>query len=129
MRERPDPLDLVVAVRNLLKAKILPAVDPSLRMDVLMALNALSIAERQIAAGPAPLDAERAALAGLIGATEPVTDPGQANRALSARLRQGDGDPGRPDRAALLAHLQAVGRARLAESNPRVLAGPAKAGG
>lgn len=125
MRERPDPRDLVVAVRNVLKAKILPAVDPSLKMDVLMALNALSIAERQIVAGDAPLDAERAALGDLLGA--PVTDLAAGSRALSARLRRGDGDPGQPDRAALFAHLRATGRARLAESNPRLLA-PAGAG-
>lgn len=121
MRERPDPLDLVVAVRNVLKAKILPAVDPSLKMDVLMAMNALAIAERQITAGDAPLAEEQASLAALLGT--PVTDPVAANRALSARLRAGDGDPGKPGRAALLAHLEAVARARLAESNPRVLGG------
>ena len=119
MRERPDPLDLVVAVRNVLKAKILPAVDASLKMEVLMAMNALAIAERQISAGAAPLEAERASLETVLGA--PADDPVAANRAPSPRLRQGDGEPGKAERAGRLAHLEAVARARLAESNPRAL--------
>lgn len=119
MRERPDSRELLTAARKVLRERILSQLDPALRYDLLMVINALSIAERGLALGEAPLAAERARLASLFG--REASDLIEANRRLAALIRAGDADPGRPARATVLDHLRAVGRARLAESNPRVL--------
>ena len=63
MRERPDGRELLAAARRVLREKLLPQVDPALRHDLLMVVNAISIAERGLALGTAPLDAERRRLA------------------------------------------------------------------
>ena len=120
MRERPDGRELLAAARRVLREKLLPRIDPSLRHDLLMAVNAISIAERGLALGTAPLDAERRRLVALLG--DDAGDLVAASRRLAARIRAGEADPGRPTRAAVLEHLRATGRDRLAESNPRVLA-------
>lgn len=120
MRERPDGRELLAAARRVLREKILPQIDPSLRHDLLMVVNAISIAERGLALGTAPLDEERRRLTAILG--DDVGDLVAANRRLAALVRAGEADPGRPARAAVLEHLRAVGRDRLAESNPRVLA-------
>lgn len=120
MRERPDGRELLAAARRVLREKILPQIDPSLRHDLLMAVNAISIAERGLALGTSPLDEERRRLAAILG--DDTGDLVAANRRLAALIRAGEADPGRPARAAVLDHLRAVGRDRLAESNPRVLA-------
>ncbi|NLH79976.1 MAG: hypothetical protein GX458_03910 [Phyllobacteriaceae bacterium] len=120
MRERPDGRELLAAARRVLREKLLPQIDPSLRHDLLMVVNAISIAERGLALGTAPLDEERRRLAAILG--EDGGDLVAANRRLAALVRAGEADPGRPARAAVLEHLRAVGRDRLAESNPRVLA-------
>lgn len=122
MRERPDGRDLLITARKVLRERILPKLDPALRHEMLMVLNALSIAERQMAAGEAPIAAETVELSALLGA--PVDDLVAANRRLVEWIRAGAADPGAEARAAILAHLRVVGRARLAESNPKVL-GPA----
>jgi len=119
MRERPDGRELLAAARRVLREKLLPQLDPSLRHDLLMVINAVSIAERGLALGPAPLDEERRRLAALLG--EETGDLVAASRRLAESIRAGDVDPGRPARAAVLAHLRATGRDRLAESNPRRL--------
>jgi len=119
MRERPDGRELLAAARRVLREKLLPAVDPSLRHDLLMAVNAISIAERGLALGTAPLFEERRRLTEILG--DDAGDLVEANRRLAAMVRAGEADPGRPARAAVLDHLRAVGRDRLAESNPRVL--------
>ncbi|MEP0337231.1 MAG: DUF6285 domain-containing protein [Alphaproteobacteria bacterium] len=77
-----------------------------------MIRNARAIAERQAAAGDAPERAETAALKALLGADGGLQD---LNRALAQAIRDGDAPKGTH------AHLIAVARAELAESNPRHL--------
>lgn len=119
MRERPDGRELLATARRVLREKLLPQVDASLRHDLLMVVAAISIAERGLALGTAPLDEERRRLTAILG--DDTGDLVAANRRLAALIRAGEADPGRPARAAVLDHLRAVGRDRLAESNPRVL--------
>jgi hypothetical protein len=120
MREQPLGDALLACARGLLRDEVLPALPVERRHALLMAMNAMQIAERQLKNGQAPLDEEQAALAALLG--QDACDLPAANRVLAQRIRAGQADPGQPQRAALLAHLRAVGRARLAESNPKVLA-------
>ncbi|HBC08597.1 MAG TPA: hypothetical protein DC046_13615 [Rhodospirillaceae bacterium] len=78
-----------------------------------MIRNARAIAERQAAAGEAPERAETASLKALLGTDGGLQD---LNRALAQAIRNGDAPKGTH------AHLIAVARAELAESNPRYLA-------
>ena len=77
-----------------------------------MIRNARAIAARQDAAGTAPEAAERASLQALLGAEG---DLAALNRLLAAAIRAGKAPPGTH------AHLLAVARAELVESNPKML--------
>ena len=78
-----------------------------------MIRNARAIAERQAAAGDVPERAETASLRALLGRDDSLED---LNRALARAIRQGNAPDGTH------AHLTAVMRGELAESNPRYLA-------
>ena len=78
-----------------------------------MVRNARAIAERQAAVGDAPEQAEATALKELLNMDG---DLATLNRALVRAIRAGRAPEG------TLAHLRAVVRAELAESNPRYLA-------
>jgi hypothetical protein len=78
-----------------------------------MIRNARAIAARQAAAGDAPERAETAALKALLSADVSLQD---LNRALTRAIRTGNAPKGTH------AHLTAVMRAELGESNPRYLA-------
>lgn len=124
MRDRPRGDELLAAARRLLREQVLPALPAQHRHALLMSLNAMSIAERQLQYGEQPERDELKALLQVLGESGLQADV--ANRRLALRLRAGAGDPGQPQRAALLAHLRAAGRQRLLESNPKAL--PADAG-
>lgn len=119
MRDRPRGDELLAAARKLLREQVLPALPAQHRHALLMSLNAMSIAERQLQHGEQPEREELAALQQLLGET--ALSAAAANRNLAQKLRAGAGDPGQPQRAALLAHLRVVGRQRLLESNPKAL--------
>ncbi|AYH42694.1 DUF6285 domain-containing protein [Azoarcus sp. DN11] len=119
MREQPKGDALLACARQLLRDEVLPALPAERKYALLMAMNAMSIAERQLRNGDAPEAQELAELRALLD--DPKAGPGEGNRRLARRLRAGAGDPGTPQRAALFAHLRAAGRRRLAESNPKVL--------
>ncbi len=119
MREQPKGDALLACARQVLKETVLPALSGDARHAVLMTMNAMSIAERQLRLGDAPDVAERAELRNLL-------DDGQVGlpdgaRALSRLIRAGEADPGREFRAPVFAHLRAAGLRRLAESNPKAL--------
>lgn len=118
MRDRPKGYELLASARKLLREKVLPALPAEHKHGLLMVMKAMSIAERQLQYGEVPERDELQALAALLG--EPCADLGVANRRLSLRLREGSGDPGQTQHTALFAHLRAVGRQRLLESNPKV---------
>jgi hypothetical protein len=119
MRDRPTGEYLLACARKVPREKVLPSLPADHKHDLLMALNAMSIAERQLHFGEDPGRRELAALSDLLD--EPFDDLGAANRSLAIALRNGEGDPGQPRRAALLAQLRATGRQRLRESNPKAL--------
>lgn len=78
-----------------------------------MIRNARAIAARQAAAGDGPAQAEAASLKALLGTDGNLAD---LNRALARAIREGTAPKGTH------AHLTAVMRADLSESNPRYLA-------
>ena len=97
MRDRPTATELVEATREFLEHEILPTVDdPRLRFRTLVAMNALAIAGRDLAAGDAG-------------------PPEDELRELARRIRSGDV----PDGA--LALLKRHVEAKLAVASPRYL--------
>lgn len=121
MREQPTGESLLQCARDVLKNNVLPMLQGDAKRDVLMVMNAMSIAQRELQQGTAPDEREQQALAQLLG--EPVFDVAQANRELAARIRAGFADPESTERAAVLNHLREVGKSRLLASNPKVLKG------
>ena len=93
---RPTPDELAEAVEEFLSGEILPALDDHrLRFRMLVALNALGILRRELAALPA-------------------TDDNEA-RELAAQIRAGDVAPG------TLTRVKAIVAARLNVDSPRYL--------
>ena len=126
MNDRPDARNLLETARSVFLAEILPALPAGSRYTALMIANAMAIAQREIAAGEAPLTAECGRLSALLG--ESAGTPGGAalhamlagyNRRLIDEIRAGrfDGD----ERAALLEHLRRTTEEKLAVSNPKLL--------
>jgi hypothetical protein len=107
--------------RKVLREKVLPSIPAEHKHAVLMVLNTMSIAERQLHYGQEPERRELAALSDLLGEPFDKLDP--ANRSLAIALRNGEGDPGQLRRAAMLAQLRVTGRQRVLESNPKALPG------
>ena len=93
---RPTPDELAEAIEEFLSGEILPALDDHrLRFRLLVALNALGILRRELAALPEQSDAEA--------------------RELAAKIRAGDVAPG------TLARPRAPSPARLRVDSPRYL--------
>lgn len=81
--DRPTPSELIDAVREFLQTEAMPVLDGRLAFLARVAANALGIASRELALGPAHAEAHRARLAAL----------GFANDAELARaIRNGDLD-------------------------------------
>ena len=120
MRARPEGPELLDTACEVLREQVLPALPADKRHALLMVLNAVETAARQMSAGEAPARAELASLATLTGNAQ--TDLVQANRQLIERIRNGQADPGTAGHDAVLAHLRQVTRQRLVESSPKTLA-------
>jgi hypothetical protein len=126
MNDRPDARDLLETARNTFMAEVLPALPEALRYTALMIANAMAIAQREIAAGDAPLRAEYQRLAEILSGIAAAPD-GDAlrgavagyNRRLANEIRAGrfDGE----ERAAMLKHLRRTTEEKLAVSNPKAL--------
>jgi multidrug resistance efflux pump len=96
MSERPTAQELTEAIVEFLGGEILPTLDDHrLRFRTLVAMNALGIVHRELAALPREDDAVRSELA--------------------RRIRAGDVDPG------MLAQVKADVEARLRIASPRYL--------
>lgn len=121
MREQPTGESLLNCARDVLKNNVLPMLHGDAKRDVLMVMNAMSIAQRELQQGVGPAEQEQQMLAHLLG--EPVFDMATANRELAARIRKGVADPESDERIAVLNHLREVARQRLLASNPKVLKG------
>lgn len=121
MRDRPTGAELLDTARRVLREELLPLLPAEQRHTALMVANALAIAARQLRAGDAPEQEERAALGRLLGYAEPLPGLDELNRELGRLLRAGGADPGTPLYQAVREHLHTVARQRVAESNPRYL--------
>lgn len=124
----PDgPALLDLARRHLVDA-LLPLLPEDRKLDVLMIANAMAIAGREARMGHAPLGEALARLAAIyeeavsqaVSAAEVRDRLARLNRRLAQDIRAGAFDTG-PKRAAVLDHLRATTRARLAVANPKVL--------
>jgi hypothetical protein len=126
MNDRPDAQDLLATARSALLADILPTLPAASRYTALMIANAMAIAQREIAAGDAPLAAECERLGALL--SQPIATPAGAtlrgvlagyNHRLAGEIRAGrfDGE----ERAVLLEHLRRTTEEKLAVSNPKML--------
>lgn len=121
MREQPTGESLLQCARDVLRINVLPLLQGDAKRDVLMIMNAMSIAQRELQQGTVFEEEEQQSLAAVMGG--PVFDVEQTNRELAARIRAGIADPESAERAVVLSHLRAVGKNRLLASNPKVLAG------
>lgn len=119
MRQQPKGDALLACARQLLRDEILPVVQGNHKHALLMALNAMSIAERQLRNGEQPDREELAELRALLDDAQATLTDG--SRRVAELLRAGAGDPGQPRRSMLLAQLRAATARRLAESNPKAL--------
>jgi hypothetical protein len=134
MQDRPTVAELLDAVREFLEKDALEGLEGTAKFHARVAANVMAIAGRELELGPAQVEAEWARLADLLG---PVPMPPsaaalrqavrQSTEALCERIRQGDADEG-PFRAAVLAHVRATVREKLAIANPKLLAAEAPIG-
>ena len=135
MQDRPTRDELLAAIAGFLERDIMPAVDETRRFHLRVALNALAVVRRELVHDDADLVAAATSLAALL--PPPDTTPAAAvpdaaalrgfvraqTERLCERIRRGDADAG-PFRAAVLAHVRADVRRKLAVTNPRWLGDP-----
>ena len=130
MQDRPNAVELLVAVREHLEAALLPAInDQRLRFQTLVAANVLSIVERELALSANHAEAEWARLDALLHdqvqlpatASDVRTKLAERNRELCAQIEAGAWDDA-AERTALLAHVQQTATEKLEIANPRFLA-------
>ena len=125
-----DTPALLAEARRLLLEELLPMLPAERRVDGLMIASAIAMGERELAAGDMPLREAVTRMAGLFGENTPraegiadlVRELGQLERRLAADIRAGRFDDD-PLRTRLVTHLQAMTRARLSVTNPKVLSG------
>jgi|SRR5579872_2694076 len=121
MQDRPDAVELIAAVRHFLEHEVLPVQQEQRgRFRTLVAINALSIVEREWSLGSAPTDHERERLQALLRSSE--HDVRALRSELARRIRNGEADEG-PWRHAVFAATLASVEAKLAIANPRFLEG------
>ena len=87
MMDKPSLAEIVAAVREFIERKAIPELTGHTAFHARVAANALAIAEREIAEGPAGEAAEHERLKGLLGRDGTLD---QLNRALAARIAAGD---------------------------------------
>src|SRR5947209_3653407 len=94
MTDRPGAAELAEAVREFLGSEVLPTVDDArLRFRVLVAANALAIAQRDLEMGAQLFEEELALLASLVGPLDATTSDERRlllNRELARRVRSGN---------------------------------------
>src|SRR5262245_16494690 len=115
-QDRPTAAELLSAIADLLREEVTPVLDkaePRLGFQMRVAVNSLTILEREARLGPAADAREHERLAKLLGRAGTLDE---LNRELSRQLRTG----ARDERdAALMAHLEATIADKIAIANPR----------
>lgn len=122
MRDRPQGHELLAIAAKTFREQLLPALPEDKKYAAMMLLNALSIAERQLANGEEALHAEAEALSAALGIAVPAeaslnAQLGTLNRALAQRIRKGGAD----DAPELQQLLWAITLQKVRESGPRYL--------
>jgi hypothetical protein len=110
MADRPDAAELVEAVREFIETEVLPAVsDARLKFRLLVAANALTIAQRDLQIGDELLAEEVTLLEKLSGSRASGTPRERTTalaRELSRRIRRGDVPPGAVETLRRIADLK-----------------------
>ena len=127
MQDRPTAVELLDAVRGFVERAVIPALDGTARFHARVAANVLAIVARELQLADGHLAAEWQRLDALLGAAPLPAESAERRAALRQRtvelcdrIRAGEADDG-PFRAALLAHLAATVREKLAIANPKLL--------
>lgn len=113
MHDRPDAVELLAAIADLLEREVMPALSGGLEYRVRVAANLARILEREARLGPELLERERELLEALVGPAENVL---ALNARLVERLRSSDVDLDFERRA--LAALGEIARGKLAIARP-----------
>jgi len=128
MQDRPTIAELLDAVRGFLEHDAIDALDGTAKFHARVAANVLAIALRELELEPAQLAAEWQRLDALLGSASAPTELSamrdavrSRTEALCERIRRGDADDG-PFRDAVLSHVRATVREKLAIANPKLLA-------
>ncbi len=87
MMDKPNLAEIVTAVREFIETKAIPELTGHTAFHARVAANALAIAERELASGPAAAAGEIERLKALLGRDGTLD---QLNRALAARIASGD---------------------------------------
>ncbi len=119
-------LNALEDARLAMRDTILHALPAGRRYDARLVAKAIAIARSQLSNGNAGEAREAERLAALLGVPAAALDrPDEVgctlaalNAQLAARIRSGAADAGSPAHAATLAHLEAITREALSESNP-----------
>lgn len=132
MQDRPTITELLDAVRGFLERDAVEALDGTAKFHARVAANVLAIVARELELETEHLAAEWQRLDALLGSAPMPTDLAERRAALGARtgelcdrIGRGEADAG-PFRDAVLAHVRATVREKLAVANPKLL-GPASA--
>lgn len=115
-QDRPTASELLAAIADFLREEATAALDkaePRLGFQMRVAVNSLSILEREARLGPAADAAEQARLAKLLDRDGTLDE---LNRELARQLRTGKRDE---RDAALMEHLDATVADKIAIANPR----------
>jgi hypothetical protein len=119
MADRPDAAELVEAVREFIEAEVLPAIgDARLKFRVLVAANALTIAQRDLQMGEQLIGEEVELLEKLTGSRASGTPRERSaalTRELARRIRRGDVPQG------ALETLRRIAELKLRAASPRYL--------
>jgi hypothetical protein len=128
MQDRPTTAELLEAVRGFVEQDVIERLEGSAKFHARVAANVLAIVGRELELEPGHLAAEWARLDALLGPAPVPADLallrrgiGERTEALCARIRAGEADSG-AFRAAVLAHVRATVREKLAIANPKLLA-------
>jgi hypothetical protein len=114
--DRPTGAELLDLAREIFQRELMPSLAAEQRLTGLMILNVMGIAQRELAAGDAPMRDIAARLADLYG-------PGDAAaqfRRLARDIRSGACDAA-PKHAAVQALLWALVKTKARAANPRLL--------
>src|SRR5262249_47257759 len=124
MQDRPTVAELLEAVRGFLEQDAVAALDGTAKFHARVAANVLAIAARELELEPVQLAAEWQRLDALLGGAPAPSDLAALRaairvrtEALCERIRRGEADAG-PFRDAVMAHVRATVRAKLAVANP-----------